>query len=688
METIEHSLNGNPQFGRRSSVTITRNGDLITKVYLLVKLAKVVLSEGSKFAWVRRLGHALIHSVEVEIGGSRIDKHYGIWLDIWYELARQPGDIERGFAKMIGDVPDLTEYNGNEKPEYNLYIPLKFWFNRHVGLALPLIALQYHEVRLHFEFNDAANLIITNRAFKNSGDIKCVEMKDALLLVDYIYLDSEERRRFAQVGHEYLIEQLQFTGEESADSQAEKYKLDFNHPTKELIWAMRNGNFTTNKAFVCYTHENDWNKCGDCGILYKCALQILKCSLACLNAEMNGQDPSGDPCTVLEGEEPPTEGTWEEFCPMTSGPSGNGKINVINKSDDKALWLNTDSLKIGSYSLTDKIYADILVDENGDVKITNLKTDLTVRDISFPVECMEDTRYKCDSDVCVNQFHNFGVLIDGTGNPVEHALIQLNGHDRFDRREGAYFNYVQPDQHHTNTPADGINVYSFALHPEQHQPSGSANLSRIDNTQLNLWFADPTWKTGLPKLKFLNGDNRLYIFAFSYNVLRIMSGEFSKDVNTSYPIACNSNQPRVCGYLLDKSESHPRLNKCSIMTVASPTVLSTVWATLSNCGDSRESSSLSCGSDSSVAQKYELGYRKTLMIWVSAQPNCNFKYSAVQRLKVSGPKFGLRYSLVPEGDPGYQRWVGWHIAIRFFASFCLYHNLILYYLLSFNDMKI
>jgi hypothetical protein len=106
---------------------------------------------------------------------------------------------------------------------------------------------------------------------------------------------------------------------------------------------------------------------------------------------------------------------------------------------------------------------------------------------------MDDTRARSD-DPCVNQCNNFGVLLDGTGNPVSAALLQLNGHDRFDRREGSYFNYVQPWQHHTNTPADGINVYSFALHPEQHQPSGSANLSRIDNTQLNLWFADPTAK--------------------------------------------------------------------------------------------------------------------------------------------------------------------------------------------------
>lgn len=519
MECIEHSLNGNPDFGRRNSVTITRNGDLITKIYLMVILDRVIPSvdKGSKMAWVRRLGHAIIQSVEVEIGGSKIDKQYGVWLDIWYELARAPGDIERGYRIMIGDVPELTAYNSDEKPEYILYIPLQFWFNRHYGLALPLIALQYHEVRLHFEFAPVESLIVANKAFK-TNDIKCVRMKDAQILVDYIYLDSEERRRFAQVGHEYLIEQLQFTGVESVQTQTGKFKLDFNHPTKEIIWAVRNGNFITGKRFLCYTHLDDWTS-----ILEECACKILLDSMALLQGSICDVDPYGNPIVITAGEEPP-EGDWEPFSPGDKGFTKNGKIFVINECEDRCLWINTSSLKIGNYNLTDKISADVHVDKNCNVKCTNVSTTLTVRDISFPVDEMTDTRFRKDDDVFINQPFNYGLLLDGTGNPIEFGLIQLNGHDRFDRREGPYFNYVQPYQHHTNIPTDGINVYSFAIHPEQHQPSGSANLSRIDNTQLNLWFFDETFRPGLPHLNFLNPDNELHIFAFSYNVLRIMSG--------------------------------------------------------------------------------------------------------------------------------------------------------------------
>lgn len=563
MECIEQTFNGTPDFGRRATVTITRNGDLITKVYLMVRLERVCPSAelGAKMAWVRRLGHALIYSVEVEIGGSKIDKQYGVWLNIWYELARDPAKSkERGFAHMIGDVPELTTYDSCPKPEYIMYVPLKFWFNRHVGLALPLIALQYHEVRLNFEFINADHLIVANDQFRQN-DMRQLQMKDAQLLVDYIYLDSEERRRFAQVGHEYLIEQLQYTGSESVQNHTGKYKLDFNHPTKELIWAVRNGHYITGRRFVYYTAKH-WHE-----HLVDAATKILRESIALLTVDGSIESSSGEPCPVVGDDQKPEAGEWEEFCPKTTGCTTNGKIFVTNLSETKALWVSTNTLRIGADNLTDKICAEILVCEDAqsvyDVKITDVKTGITVRDLSFPVEHMEDTRIRRD-DPHVHQFHNFGVLINGKGNPVQWALIQLNGLDRFDRREGPYFNYVQPDQHHTNTPADGINVYSFALHPEQHQPSGSCNLSRIDNTQLNLWFHDPTHRSGQPHLNIFSPDNKLYIYAFSYNVLKFLGRK--------------SSQPKVYGYLLDKTVCHPINNK---MTATSKIKN---LATLSNCG--------------------------------------------------------------------------------------------------------
>jgi hypothetical protein len=153
MEAIEHTLDGNPDFGRKSTVTVLRNGDLCTKILLKIRLNSVNLalpnsSSRLSVAWIRRLGHALVKNVDVEIGGSRIDRQYGVWLDIWYELTHT-FEQERGYRALIGDVPELTTETAVTSttesliiPEYTMFVPLQFWFNRNTGLALPLIALK------------------------------------------------------------------------------------------------------------------------------------------------------------------------------------------------------------------------------------------------------------------------------------------------------------------------------------------------------------------------------------------------------------------------------------------------------------------------------------------------------------------------------------------------------------------
>lgn len=602
MEAIEFPLNGNPEFGRKSIVTITRNGDLITKVYLMVTVNSIDPAEGAMFGWVRRLGHAMLEEVEVEIGGSRIDRQFGIWLDIWYELARHAGDGERGYLRMIGDVPELTAYSNESTPQYKMFIPLQFWFNRHVGLALPLIALQYHEVRLHFEFARAAELVVANSCFK-SCNARDVSIQDAQVLVDYIYLDSEERRRFAQVGHEYLIEQIQFTGVEGVLNQSQKYELHFNHPTKELVWAMRNGKYTTGCAFPAYTNADSWDECGSCGILHEAACKILKESLCLLDSEC---DAYGN---LVSGEEPPFGGNWECFPAGEAGYTANGNIHIENNGT-KTLWVNTDSLVVKDpcpnvYSLTDKISASVVVDENDIVTCSDVSSDLTVRDLSICTDLLCDTRCEPD-DACVYQWNNYGVLIDGSVNPVVEGLLQLNGHDRFDRREGDYFNYVQPDQHHTNTPADGINVYSFAIHPEQHQPSGTANLSRIDNTMLNLVFRDSTARSGLPDLGFLNSDNKLYI---------------------------------------NKNVYQSKFFKLNLLVE----IVNSILATSSNCGKLFKQLLLNQYGNMLVAQiklrSYIIVDMETSTQPISSNENIFHLRKAAQRLNVDGPN-GLRYSLV------------------------------------------
>jgi hypothetical protein len=435
MESIEQTFNGAANFGRKVQCTISRNGDLIHRIYLQATLPQVALQSsdgsGAQFRWLNWVGHNLINNVNLEIGGQEIDKHYGDWLQIWNELTQEPGK-QAGYADMVGNVPQLVNLivQGGEgcdadcgygetnalnevascAPEYTLYIPLQFWFCRNPGLALPLIALQYHEVKINLEFESLNNLCFD---YADSGAathairdrVAASGLVSASLYVDYIYLDTDERRRFATVSHEYLIEQLQFTGAESVTSSSNKIKLNFNHPCKELVWVVQRDSFVS---------------CDDS------VIQPFK-----------GQQP-------------------------------------FNYSD----WWDRAVLESG-YSVT-------------------------------RVEGMAGY------------------------NPIVTAKIQLNGHDRFYEREGRYFNLVQPYQHHTNIPAVGINVYSFALKPEEHQPSGTCNFSRIDNATLFITLTNNTVSA--------TTSAQVRVYAVNYNVLRIMSGMGGRSKATPKRVA---RLPRV-----------------------------------------------------------------------------------------------------------------------------------------------
>jgi len=577
VEGIAVPLTGSINFGSKATVTIQRNGDLMLQTYLRVVMKEVKDDHYTgRFAWVRRLGHALIEDVSLLIGGSQIDKHYGTWMDIWYELTHDISQ-ERGYAQMIGDTPEITELsskaeNGLIKPRFEMFIPLQFWFCRNPGLALPLIALQYHEVRMDFTIANKDHLFVASEGnyfnqtldkdsvFKTSDAYRSLGIESAEVLVNYVYLDSEERRRFAQVGHEYLIEQLQFTGAQTINGTIatnrtqSQYDLNFNHPSKELIWALKSGSFTTGESFLAYSSgltPNAWNDA-----LADAAGNIAKGMVVVTKGDEPidlEQNPEYIEIDALDGTAP------------TSMPNGQKEVHnlsyniiVINSEVSSGLedeqteqtetpavgtdfhvYIIRDVLKCEHpvYNLGDKIeHIDIHINhtttksetettETYDLdEVICLKHSLTMRDLSLPVRFFPVDRRINKEDVVVYQHHNYGLFMDGSVNPIESGKIQLNGMDRFSTRSGKYFNYVQPYEHHTRTPADGINVYSFALKPEEHQPSGSANLSRIDKTTLNIAFNDPTFYPGLIPIGAFGNTSNLYIFDFNYNVLRIMSG--------------------------------------------------------------------------------------------------------------------------------------------------------------------
>ena len=510
MESIEQTFSGQADFGRRVTCTISRNGDLAYRTYLQVTLPEINQdmkgNAASVYArWLDFPGEQLIAQVEVEIGGQRIDRQYGDWMHIWNQLTLS-SEQQRGYFKMIGHTTQLTyicdpafaEINGpcassggpaqvcaprKSLPETTLYIPLLFWFCRNPGLALPLIALQYHEVKINIDFRPIGECLwAVSSLAGGSGSLSVStayqqSLVAASLYIDYIFLDTDERRKFAQNPHEYLIEQLQFTGDESVGSSSNKIKLNFNHPCKELIWVVQPD------ANVDYCTSLDgsstlYKTLGAQPFNYTDAIDALPNAI---HAFGGSNATSGSNAFIT------TDGLFQmagaldnSVAPYLTTTTQIGSTpNVVYQlsAPDPNLW-DGNQWNAGETGGASGSY----VSDAGTFVLAETALDM----------------------------HCWGE------NPVVTAKLQLNGQDRFSEREGSYFDVVQPGQHHTRAPDTGINVYSFALRPEEHQPSGTCNFSRIDNAVLQLVLSSPT-VTGTATAK-------VRVYAVNYNVLRVMSG--------------------------------------------------------------------------------------------------------------------------------------------------------------------
>ena len=510
VESIEQVFNGSGDFNKKVVCQIQRNGDLITKVYLRVGLP--ALASGN--VWVSKIGHAMLNYITLNIGGTDIDKQYGDWFNVWYELSRKFAH-DRGYAQMIGDTTALTSLQVSPAGTVatTLYVPLYFFHCRNDGLALPLIATQYHDTRIEIQFN-AFNTLINSMTSVTAQTT--ASLATCSLFVDYVYLDSEERKKFAQASHEYLIEQLQFTGAESVTSVSSKFRLNFNHPCKALYWNVQQTKYTAGNSFLAYV-PNDWQ-----------ATKVLATKRAVLAYGDLTFANNNNGVIVAKSGLSRTSATQTNFT-LTSGVLSDlfTAINaakcvmyadISNNSPTVNYALNVNNIEILGHLLPDDLVSATIAqlgstfDPNGTQRNTtgdgaaNGSKSTEVGSVTPSVSGVSDVR--------VWDYTNYGTYLNKTINPISQVLLQLNGQDRFSVREGMYFNYVQPWQHHSNTPADGINMYSFSLNPEEHQPSGTCNMSRIDNATLNLTFNDSTVAT----------NATIKIYATNYNVLRIMSG--------------------------------------------------------------------------------------------------------------------------------------------------------------------
>ena len=524
MESIEQTFNGQADFGRRVTCTISRNGDLAYRTYLQVTLPEInqqmkgTAQDGVYARWLDFPGEQIVSQVEVEIGGQRIDRQYGDWMHIWNQLTLTV-DQRPGYFAMIGNTTQLTyitdpsfnDVDGpcqanaprqvcaprNALPETTLYVPFQFWYCRNPGLALPLIALQYHEVKINLDIRPIDECLWAvgslNCGTQAQGGKVVTAYNQSLvaasLYVDYVFLDTDERRRMAQNPHEYLIEQLQFTGDESVGSSSNKIKLNFNHPVKELIWVVQpDSNVDYCSSLEC--SQLLYGLLGAQPFNYTDAVDALPNAIHAFG----GRD-----ATALTSSSFINNNMFNDAGAVdTAGPgwfNGNNWYSVANLAGNPGS--NPDAFNPTQPNFPspyDPPYAPA-----GGVMPPGWELNSGVSDAGAFV--LAETALL---------LHCWG------NNPVVTAKLQLNGQDRFSEREGSYFDTVQPYQHHTATPNTGINVYSFALRPEEHQPSGTCNFSRIDNATLQLVLSNATVE-GVKTAK-------VRVYATNYNVLRVMSG--------------------------------------------------------------------------------------------------------------------------------------------------------------------
>lgn len=584
IESIMQTFNGRADFGKKVSSTITRNGDLMAGAYIYAVLPDLIEkshSEAPQYRytrWIENIGHYLIQEVSVEIGGKCIDTHYSDWLEIWSQLT-VPASKMPGYLKMIGQDPlnVLGQPTGLQKDVFTspnqgltgsvhtapyshvtsvlkgreIYVPLQFWFCRNIGLSLPLIALQYHEVKINVTFRPIHELVmlnvgdsiekglpkISNWCSTSAEHISYVHNNDlqASLWIDYVLLDTDERRRFAQVSHEYLIEQVQTATDHTVQSSSQivstSIDLVFEHPVKELVWVAKS--FDINKEYCNFTDTQMPVIPPFSCVGYDAATTSNVSGLSGLPL---GYIDTGDLNITLTS----IGGTASMQIEMADGTNGGVTLTVTGAADllpgdimllsdgDNVIHItyNTDDLLVpaislaGTYTLESifRPVSALVLDNTNATSVSTTATGLTA--VSTWDHLNRLTNYNMVRPVNQNGMAR---------NPIHSAQLRLNGYERFETRSGEYFNWVQCRDHHTNIPrSPGINVYSFAINPEQHQPSGTCNFSRLQSSQLYLDIR-PLYHgiTGISGTDtgILNSRTVIVkVYAVNYNILRIFNG--------------------------------------------------------------------------------------------------------------------------------------------------------------------
>lgn len=472
IEAFRVNFTGAPNYGQRLVAVVNRNADLIWKTYVQVVLPDTYTGKAAPVYWSgddqRRIGYLLLKKIEVEIGGQVIDTHYGEWLYLW-ECLTANFDTSVKLDSMVGGL-----YNGSYTTSTScggrpavLYIPLQFWFNRNPGLALPLIALQYHEVRFNITLGAATDLVSsTGYSSVAQAAAALPDIQDMAMYMDYVYLDVEERRRFAQESHEYLIDQLQTGIPQTINTASGRLDLTLNHPVKELIWVFQDARKTDCGSAVTaalgYTQPFTYDD-----IVLKARIQI------------NGQDRFderyGDYFWKVQ---PYQHHSGGAFWPIhnavaTTATLANG--GAVQASFTGVISGNT----LTASAVTGTIAVNMLITGAG----VPLGTYVT----------------------------GYGTGAGGAGTYEISIFATVASTSML-----GSLNNVQ-----SQTSFNPINVYSFAISPEEHQPSGTCNFSRIDTATLVYESVISGGAGNFPSKAY---PYNFRVYAVNYNIFRIMSG--------------------------------------------------------------------------------------------------------------------------------------------------------------------
>ena len=505
-ETVQVAFDGGIlQFGENYTTTATLNnaGDLISKIVLVVNLAPKTTT--SKWGYVNRVGHTMIQEVIFRVGQSDIENFNYDWIDIYQHIIKDKSQ-ENNYNKIIGDVPSLKKID-NDHPSYKLFIPLEFFNTKATTSAFPVCALKKDlNVQISVKLKDAMNIINYYGETEPSLE-ELPTIQSSYLLVDYVFLERDEKKLFTENNHEYLIETVE-SMEDIVSANESKYNLTFDKPTKFLAWYTILDRYNQRNQFMSWAHDNDWEKARN---------NFAKLVWLITREGLNASD-SNNPYIVFN----------DTFVNIGQVPAMiTGGNNMFEKLASKvnAIILFAENIngEIRAKATVDNI---VLITNNityEDMSTTNAEFREDINTTEQQLNFINIHTYSILEDL------NYGNFINRTDNPIVDSSFQLNGKNRFQERDGFFYNYLQPYYYFKNSPPDGVNLYTFSLHPDQTQPSGTLNLGYINSKDLLIKIGkynsqDNEYFTTF----FKNGKMR--IFACGYNILKI----FDKNVALSY----------------------------------------------------------------------------------------------------------------------------------------------------------